>query len=501
MPSRKRKTRSGKRAPKASPANEKAKPSVTDSPAQRPFAVLNLPLGSGAAALRQVALVQLQRDLGNRWSRQLVSSLGPSGRNAPVVQRDPLDQPLTGLGTPLVGLKRGDGLELGTFDKRERVRLLQNKLNEKMIANIKEDGMFGPRTEEVLGEFQESVDLAPSSVVDPVTADLLMSEGEPLPTPGPGGELPHPRLVSGGASLNSASISLIAAGISIFACGSIFSGSFNPSRAAAASQLFAAEGILGTVSGHLASAGVALAVGDHVGIRTAGEQLVEAGRNMLIASIHISGAGTALLSSLDGSFVDAPAGGQIIEFAKHLEESGIKVEEAGIKLQEHADRRTQVGDPIVGLRKGDGLIFGTFNRRDRVRILQGKLNGKIGAGLEVDGMFGPLTTAALQELQASEGLPVTERVDSATAKALRDASETGDEKTPIELAGESLSEAGQTLSIGSIFLNAAGNILMSGSSPEDIAVLAPGEQLVQASAHFDNTGDAFSSAGSDLENI
>ena len=54
------------------------------------------------------------------------------------------------------------------------VEVLQTKLNEKMLAGLNADGMFGPKTDDVLQEYQASIGVVPQSTVDPVTADALM---------------------------------------------------------------------------------------------------------------------------------------------------------------------------------------------------------------------------------------------------------------------------------------------------------------------------------------
>jgi hypothetical protein len=90
---------------------------------------------------------------------------------APAAQSDPAAPTV---GNPLVGLTRGDGLNVGTFERRPRVKLLQQKLNEKMLAGLNADGMFGPKTGQVLKEFQLSIRTNPQETVDPDTADALM---------------------------------------------------------------------------------------------------------------------------------------------------------------------------------------------------------------------------------------------------------------------------------------------------------------------------------------
>jgi hypothetical protein len=93
---------------------------------------------------------------------------------------------------PLVGLKRGDGLDFGTFEKKPRVKLLQQKLNEKIAAGLDTDGMFGRFTHEALNNFQLIIGSVPTDFVDQNTADRLMAE-EP-PEPGIPPDIPQPDL-------------------------------------------------------------------------------------------------------------------------------------------------------------------------------------------------------------------------------------------------------------------------------------------------------------------
>ncbi len=446
--------------------------------------------------MRQGALIQMQRDLGNRKARQMVPvPVAPAGK-APAIQRDTLDQSLTGVGAPIAGLKRGDGLKYGTYDKRDRVSILQVQLNEKMMANIRVDGKFGPRTEEVLGEFQESVDLAPSPVVDPVTADLLMSESEPEPIPGPQGETVHPNFVSSGESLKSASINIFMTSLLLSTCGTLLQDPNDPGRQGAATMLIASDTNLANASNDLQAAGSDLIFGDEESIHTAGLKMTTAGQQLMAAGFQISAAGNLL--AMGQSPTDAAAGRLLTNFADELIVAAQKIEWAGFKLQDHEDRRKPIGDPIVGLRKGDGLIYGTRNRRDRVRLLQEKLNDKDKAGLVPDGKFGDLTTAALHSFQSLEGLPESDRVDSATAKALRAAPSTSEEQTPLQQAGESLIESADILESQSLQLDSAGNILSAGLGPTDGPA---GQQMSQASEQFISAGSNIRAAGEGLKDI
>ena len=62
------------------------------------------------------------------------------------------------------------------------------------------------------------------------------------------------------------------------------------------------------------------------------------------------------------------------------------------------------GNPLVGLKRGDGLVFGTFDRRTRVRALQERLNAKVAAGLDEDGMFGPADLGSAGHVPGRRGL-------------------------------------------------------------------------------------------------
>ncbi|WP_299551349.1 DUF4157 domain-containing protein [Seonamhaeicola sp.] len=64
-------------------------------------------------------------------------------------------------------------------------------------------------------------------------------------------------------------------------------------------------------------------------------------------------------------------------------------------------------NPLVGLKRGDGLVFGTWHLRPRVKILQQKLNEKMGSRLKIDGMFGPNTGEILRGYKAIEGSEMT----------------------------------------------------------------------------------------------
>jgi peptidoglycan hydrolase-like protein with peptidoglycan-binding domain len=90
---------------------------------------------------------------------------------------------------------------------------------------------------------------------------------------------------------------------------------------------------------------------------------------------------------------------------------------------EALDRYTpEPGEPspisrIEGLKLNDGITYGTWDRRPRVRELQTRLTAS-GFFCEVDGMFGSKTADALHGFQAVNGLPQRDIVDRDTADAL-----------------------------------------------------------------------------------
>lgn len=81
-------------------------------------------------------------------------------------------------------------------------------------------------------------------------------------------------------------------------------------------------------------------------------------------------------------------------------------------------------NPVVGLKRQDGLDFGTTDRRPRVKLLQAKLNEKVGSGLSVDGMWGKKTSGSLESFQLGRSTVPAESVDQDTGDALMDRKET-----------------------------------------------------------------------------
>ena len=175
------------------------------------------------------------------------------------------------------------------------------------------------------------------------------------------------------------------------------------------------------------------------------------------------------------------------------------LDQAGLFLMQHRDVRDPAGDPVVGLSRGDGLVWGTRNRRDRVRELQRRLNAATLAGLSLDGKFGRLTTAALHTFQLQEELPLRERVDAATAKRLKVAPMFEDE-TPLSDAGLALARAALIVGPTVPLLAGAGHVLKRGR-PSDTNGGPAGDQLVNASKRFLDVSNALNAAGTDLQAI
>jgi hypothetical protein len=146
-----------------------------------------LPLESGARQLRQNQLLQMQRHFGNVRAQRFLDIPAQVDAGNQIAQLQEGNGSTEAIGNPLVGLKHRDGLDWGTWERRPRVKLLQDKLNQKMLAGLNVDGMFGDRTRQVLQEFQLSIDVLPQNMVDPITADALMGKkkNETPPQPGP----------------------------------------------------------------------------------------------------------------------------------------------------------------------------------------------------------------------------------------------------------------------------------------------------------------------------
>jgi hypothetical protein len=86
---------------------------------------------------------------------------------------------------PLVGLKKGDGLNTGTTALQPRVKLLQHRLDETTGAGLNVDGKWGDKTQAALESFMLTRNTVPGKEVDQPTGDALMGTS-PGPGPGPG---------------------------------------------------------------------------------------------------------------------------------------------------------------------------------------------------------------------------------------------------------------------------------------------------------------------------
>lgn len=111
----------------------------------------------------------------NLVTRDGVLALQQTAGNA-AVQRALTQRAALAPGTdnPLVGLKRQDGLDFGTFERRPQVKLLQSKLNDKVAGGLSVDGMWGGRTSKSLESFQLGQSTVPAEFVDQQTGDALL---------------------------------------------------------------------------------------------------------------------------------------------------------------------------------------------------------------------------------------------------------------------------------------------------------------------------------------
>ena len=117
-------------------------------------------------------------------------------------------------------------------------------------------------------------------------------------------------------------------------------------------------------------------------------------------------------------------------------ETGIRVqrEPAGVGTDSPAGASPEVesppgdvsgdvsGDPIVGLKKGDGMKPGTEGLRPRVEDLQNRLRKTVAAIIDIDGKFGNETAGALSRFREGRSLPESDTVDEATASKLAEES-------------------------------------------------------------------------------
>ena len=80
--------------------------------------------------------------------------------------------------------------------------------------------------------------------------------------------------------------------------------------------------------------------------------------------------------------------------------------------QSSTDAELPQPNPLVGLKRGDGLVFGTWHLRPRVQLLQQKLNEKMASSLVIDGMFGPKTAAVLKAFKAAMSVEIAGDLES-----------------------------------------------------------------------------------------
>jgi hypothetical protein len=182
-------------------------------------------------------------------------------------------------------------------------------------------------------------------------------------------------------------------------------------------------------------------------------------------------------------------------------QAGNKLISAGVilELYDPPDEEAEpIGDPIVGLKRGDGIDFGTEDRRQRVEQLQNLLNEKQNAGLEPDGMFGNNTTTSLNIFQITAKIKPAPSVDNATAKALRASGE-----KPGQGASDLLTEAGQYMAVaGGLLVSHAPELIWAGAgltgSPTEYDRQA-GEYVKDAKPHAVTSGDQIRKAGRKLK--
>jgi hypothetical protein len=156
----------------------------------------------------------------------------------------------------------------------------------------------------------------------------------------------------------------------------------------------------------------------------------------------------------------------------------------------------QIGDPLVGLQEGDGLVFGTWERRPRVEELQTLLIIQGFGPLKMDGKFGENTTSALILFQLSRKIEPKNRVNVATAKALRKMGPIGPEgEEPLPKAGNHFKAAGKLLIGAENFLLGTALAIRSGPGPADDQA---SERLKPAAPELREAGEALDKAGLSL---
>jgi peptidoglycan hydrolase-like protein with peptidoglycan-binding domain len=123
----------------------------------------------------------------------------------------------------------------------------------------------------------------------------------------------------------------------------------------------------------------------------------------------------------DQTILETKNGGQAQKFASLADLNKTYPVQAGGSLRVFGrGNRAPVApaSDLVGLTFNDGITYGTWDRRPRIRRLQTELK-EHGATITVDGMFGDETAAALHKFRVSVGLGESDTVDQATADALK----------------------------------------------------------------------------------
>jgi peptidoglycan hydrolase-like protein with peptidoglycan-binding domain len=446
-------------------------------------------LNSPDVELRRAALKDAGRQHGNQFVMRLLKGAGGIQRKS--------DAPAGLKGATLVGLQRGDGLNFGTFDRRPRVAILQQKLNEKMEAGLTADGKFGAKTEQILREFQESMEQPGSHIVDPVTADLLMSESTP---DRPGKNMPTEdknKVKSTGTALNEAAEQLKKVGARHLTAAMKMAQGEGKALNVAGSFFQGGEEMVNSAF-LLAEAGKLLNDGSLAQITEAGLKMELSGDSLMRAGQHLKVAAETLASCKNRSYKVAAVG--FGPFAAAVFSSGQNIKLSGQQFVRYAPPAVpgkQIGDPLVGLKQGDGITFGTWDRRPRVKELQSLIIINGGGGLKIDGMFGDNTTSGLIIVQIQNGIKPGNQVDLPTAQALRKGSMPDLPKIdPLTRAGKHLEVAGKLLVDAENFLMAGALAIRSGPGPADAEASS---RLQKAVPELAETGRELDKAGKSLK--
>lgn len=324
----------------------------------------------------------------------------------------------------LVGLKigsRGDAVKT----------LQQTIMNVGFTVVGGADGIFGVLTASALKSFQNANGLSTSGVVDEATAALLAEIGtgtgetthDPTTTTSP---LLGLRYGSIGSDVKALQEALIAAGITLHGGAD---GVFGTATQAALKQYQGAKGIeqSGVVDDATANA-LASSGGGTASQATrafVGLQAGALGNTVKQLQQAIIDAGVQVRGGADGIFGPATAAAlKQFQTSQGLPATGSVDQATAAALA--APKPVGVTDPGTAT---DGGYAQYAEKGARVLALQSAL---VEAGISVrggvDGDFGGGTSAAVMEFQRREGLPVTGRVDAATATAL------GLEKMPAPAA-------------------------------------------------------------------